>query len=92
MKPNIIYDQETTERRQKTRKDNIPRNKGVILKGERIVDRNTKITNDHLQKLSSLSIAIDEKIAKSNFSDSLYSFFGRIIIIGIIILFLFSFF
>ena len=91
MKPNIIYDQETTERRQKTRQDNIPRNKGVILESERIVDRNTRITNDDLQKLNSLSIAIDEKVARSNFSDSLYSFVGRIIIISIIILFLVSY-
>ena len=91
MKPNIIYDQETTERRQISRQDSIPRNKGVILESERIVDRNTRITNDDLQKLNSLSIAIDEKVARSNFSDSLYSFVGRIIIISIIILFLVSY-
>ena len=91
MKPNIIYDQETTERRQISRQNSIPRNKGVILESERIVDRNTRITNDDIQKLNSLSIAIDEKIARSNFSDSLYSFVGRIIIISIIILFLVSY-
>ena len=72
-------------------KNSIPRNKGVILESERIVDRNTRITNDDLQKLNSLSIAIDEKVARSNFSDSLYSFVGRIIIISIIILFLVSY-
>ena len=67
MKPNIIYDQETTEEEEKTRQDNIPRNKGVILESERIVDKNTRITNDDLQKLNSLSIAIEDKAAKSNF-------------------------
>ncbi|MCS5625481.1 MAG: hypothetical protein NZ748_06430, partial [Candidatus Marinimicrobia bacterium] len=32
MKPNIIFDRETTERRQKARQDRVPRNKGIILK------------------------------------------------------------
>ena len=72
-------------------KNSIPRNKGVILESERIVDKNTRITNDDLQKLNSLSIAMDDKAARSNFSDSLYSFVGRIIIISIIILFLVSY-
>ena len=49
MKPNIIFDRETTERRQRAREDRVPRNKGIILKNERIVDANTRITDDELQ-------------------------------------------
>ena len=69
MKPNIIYDQETTERRQISRQNSIPRNKGVILESERIVDKNTRITNDDLQKLNSLSIAMDDKYRIPNQMD-----------------------
>ncbi len=50
MKPNLIFERETTERRQQARQDRVPRNKGIILKNERIVDANTRITNDDLQK------------------------------------------
>ena len=61
MKPNLIYDIETTERRQQARQDRVPRNKGIILKNERILDANTRVTEDDLQKLFSLSVAIDNK-------------------------------
>ena len=60
-KPNLLFDRETTERRQKARKDRVPRNKGIILKNERIVDENTRITDDDLQKLSSISVALNQK-------------------------------
>jgi Predicted membrane-associated HD superfamily hydrolase len=37
MKPNLIFDRETTERRQQARLDRVPRNKGIILENERVV-------------------------------------------------------
>ena len=36
MKPNLIFDRETTERRQQARLDRVPRNKGIILENEAI--------------------------------------------------------
>ena len=91
MKPNIIFDRETTERRQRAREDRVPRNKGIILKNERIVDANTRITNDELQKLSSLSVALNKKSIEGENFELLLAYMGRILVIGIIVSFFFTF-
>ena len=57
MKPNLIFDRETTERRQQARLDRVPRNKGIILENERVVEAIKRITEDDLEKLYSLSVA-----------------------------------
>ena len=91
MKPNLIYDRETTERRQKARQDRVPRNKGIILKNERILDANTRVTEDALQKLFSLSVSIDNKSMQESRSDTVLAYVGRILVIAIIVSFFFTF-
>ncbi len=91
MKPNLIYDRETTERRQQARQDRVPRNKGIILKNERILDANTRVTQDDLQKLFSLSVAIDNKAMQESLKDIVLAYLGRILVIGIIVSFFFTF-
>lgn len=91
MKPNLIYDKETTERRQQARLDRVPRYQGTVLKDERIVDKNTRITPDILQKLTSLSLAINQRERSSSFLDKALAFTGRIILIAVIISFFFTF-
>ena len=91
MKPNLVFDRETTERRQQARQDRVPRNKGIILKNERIVDANTRVTEDDLQKLHSLSVAIDTKAMEEKGLDVIFAYLGRILVIGIIISFFFTF-
>ena len=91
MKPNLIYDRETTERRQQARQDRVPRNKGIILKNERILDANTRVTEDNLQKLFSLSVAIDNKAMQESSTDIVLAYLGRILVIGIIVSFFFTF-
>ena len=91
MKPNLIYDRETTERRQQARQDRVPRNKGIILKNERILDANTRVTEDNLQKLFSLSVAIDNKAMQESSTDIVLAYVGRILVIGIIVSFFFTF-
>ena len=75
MKPNLVFDRETTERRQQARQDRVPRNKGIILKNERIVDANTRVTEDDLQKLHSLSVAIDTKAMEEKGLDVIFVLF-----------------
>ena len=91
MKPNLIYDRETTERRQQARQDRVPRNKGIILKNERILDANTRVTEDDLQKLFSLSVAINNKAMQESSTDIVLAYVGRILVIGIIVSFFFTF-
>ena len=91
MKPNLLYDRETTERRQQARQDRVPRNKGIILKNERILDANTRVTEDDLQKLFSLSVAIDNKAMQESKGDIILAYLGRILVIAIIVSFFFTF-
>lgn len=91
MKPNLIYDKETTERRQKARQDRVPLNKGIILKDERIVDANTRITTDVLEKLNSLSQAITRQDRMERGLDLVLSYLGRFLVIGVVVSFFFTF-
>ena len=59
MKPNIIYDKELTNIRQKESLDKVPRSQGVVLKNELIVDANMRITDEVLLKLNSLSASVE---------------------------------
>ena len=91
MKPNLIFDRETTERRQKAREDRVPRNKGIILKNERIIDANTRITDSEIQKLYSLSVALNKKSIEGETSQVVLAYLGRILVIGIVVSFFFTF-
>ncbi len=55
LKPNLIYQKESTEKRQAEAINKVPLSKGIILENEKIVDANTKITPEIYQKLESLS-------------------------------------
>jgi len=91
MQANLIYDKETTERRQKSRLDRVPRFQGTILKDEKIVDANERISEDVLLTLESLATAIDEKEGKKSGLQAAFSYVGRLVIIGAIISFAFTF-
>lgn len=57
IRPNLIYDKVTTEKHQQDSMNRVPRFYGIILKDERIVDKNMRITPDILMKLRSLEKA-----------------------------------
>ncbi len=63
--PNLIYDSETTARRQQTAVDRVPIGKGLILQNELIVDANTRVTPEILEKLNSLAAAKSQAIASA---------------------------
>jgi putative nucleotidyltransferase with HDIG domain len=91
MKPNLIFDRETTERRQQARLDRVPRNKGIILENERVVEANKRITEDDLEKLYSLSVAVDAKSASEDTLQIALAYLGRLIVVGILASLLFGF-
>jgi hypothetical protein len=91
MKPNLIYDKEVTERRQQSRLDRVPRFQGTILKDERIVDANERISEEVLLTLESLATAIGEKEGGKTGAQVFFSYFGRLIVIGSIISLAFTF-
>jgi putative nucleotidyltransferase with HDIG domain len=55
LEPNLIYNKEITERRQKEAIKKVPVSKGIVLENEKIVDANTKVTPEVYRKLVSLS-------------------------------------
>lgn len=91
MKPNLIYDRETTERRQQAVLDRVPRNKGIVIKNERIVDANMRITEDVLQKLNSLTVAIDRREKVERGQEVFLAYIGRVLLITVIVSFFFTF-
>ena len=91
MYPNIIYDKETTELRQQNRLDRVPRNQGIMLKDEMIVDANQRITSDIYQKLSSLSIAISKLDKREKGWEQVTSYLGRLMMVAVVISFFFTF-
>lgn len=95
LKPNLIFQREITERRQKEAIDKVPLSKGVVLENEKIVDAHTRITPEIYRKLESLS---KERLRRTNIRGGLRKslpvigdpvmFLGQVALVGII----FSFF
>ncbi len=55
LKPNLVYQKEITESRQRDAINKVPISKGIVLENEKIVDANTKITPEIFRKLDSMS-------------------------------------
>ena len=91
MKPNLLFDYETTNRRQKESLDKVPRSQGVVLENELIVDANMRITDDVLLKLNSLSAAISKSDRASGILKGIQGLIGRIMILSVIISLFFAF-
>ena len=91
MKPNLLFDRETTERRQLQSLDKVPRSQGVVLKDELIVDANIRITDDVLQKLNSLSVAVIKQNKGSGITKAVLNYIGMIILLSVIIVLFFAF-
>jgi len=65
IRPNLVYDDETTQRRQQAAVDKVPISKGFVLKNERLVDANTRVTPEILEKINSLAAAKSQAIASA---------------------------
>lgn len=91
MKPNLVYDAETTERRQQDMVKMVPRFHATVLKNERIIDANMRVTEDVLLKLESLTLAERNRQGLETGWEKTVAFFGRLIIIGIVVSFFFTF-
>lgn len=95
IEPNLIYDRERTEIRQKDVLSRIPLVDEKILKNEKIVGANTRITKHIYRKLRSLNEAESTRISHADGKEKFFSILGSILIILIIyslfLLFLFQY-
>ena len=90
MTPNLLFDRKVTLSNQRLSIKQVPRSKGVVLERELIVDANIRITEDVLQKLNSLTIAIDNQ-NKGRSLNNVWNYLGRVILLSIVISLFFTF-
>ncbi len=88
--PNLIYDEETTLRRREAAEDKVPISKGFVLKNERIVDANTRVTPEILEKLNSLAAAKSQAIASAGGIQLWLPKIGMVAITVILLLFFYA--
>lgn len=91
MKPNVIFDRETTERRQQAAVARVPRYRGFVMKNERIVDANTRITPEILLKLKSYARELDKREKAEKGLAVVLAWLSRLVLAGVILSFFFSF-
>lgn len=91
MKPNVIFDRETTERRKEAAVARVPRYRGIVMKNERIVDANTRVTPEILLKLKSYTYELDKREKARRGFGVVLSWVGRLALAAMMLSFFFSF-
>ena len=91
-KPNILFDKELTESRQKERLDKVSRFQGTVLANELIVDTNNRITESVLLKLKSLQFESERRLGYERAADKFREYLGAFFVVAILLFILFSFF
>ncbi len=81
---NLVYDEAETESRREAAVARVPLVKGIVLKDERIIDSNEKITRRHLDVLRSMEIKRAEMAAEESFLGRLLPWVGRFLLAGLI--------
>ena len=91
-KPNILFDKDLTESRQKERLDKVSRFQGTVLANELIVDTNNRITESVLLKLKSLQLESERRLGNEKAADKFREYLGAFFVVSILLFLLFSFF
>ncbi|MCD6234600.1 MAG: HDIG domain-containing protein [Candidatus Marinimicrobia bacterium] len=84
IRPNLIYDKERTVRRQQEAISRIPIVDGKVLKNEKIVDANTRVTPQIYRKLYSLNVAESRRNQNAFGRAYFMGFFGDLLIMGLL--------
>jgi len=98
LKPNLIYQKELTESRQREASNKVPISKGIVEENEKIVGANTKVTPEIYNKLESLAA---ERAKQSNLKGGIRKkipiigdpmvFIGQLALVAIILSFFTTF-
>jgi len=84
VRPNLVYDKERTIKRQQDAISRIPIVDGKVLKNEKIVDANTRVTPQIYRKLYSLNVA-ESKRNQNAFGRAYFmGIFGDLLIMGLL--------
>ena len=91
-KPNILFDKDLTESRQKERLDKVSRFQGTVLANELIVDTNNRFSESVLLKLKSLQLESERRLGYEKAADKFREYLGAFFVVSILLFLLFSFF
>jgi putative nucleotidyltransferase with HDIG domain len=91
LRPNLTVNQKETEKRKDQILASIPEFKGEVLKGQKIIGKNEVVTQQHLQKLSSLATYKVRWSFEANLWDFVLLHLSRITFIVLVILLLIIF-
>ncbi len=86
--PNIIYDEEATDRKKEEALSKLPLAKGMVLEGERIVDSHEIVTEEIYDKIISLRIKIFEEGTAKGFLGIVH-YLGKALFVGLLLFLLF---
>ncbi len=87
---NLMYDAAETERRRDDAEAKVPEIKGMVLKGERIIDKHERVTAEHIDQLRSL-VDHMKKYRQEDPSTLSIQFGARFILSGLIVAIFFGF-
>lgn len=91
LQSNVLFDKETTERHQQDRTAKVPRFHGIVMKNERIVDANTRVTPEIYQKLVSYKNEWEKREKFETGFFVILPWIGRFLLVCIILFLFFSF-
>jgi hypothetical protein len=83
LRPNLFYDERDTQQRIDEAVARVPRARGTVLAKERIIESHDKITQEHLQRLRSLSAEMARRRTSEGGFRLLLPFLGKIFVSAI---------
>jgi len=87
LSPNLTYDELDTRARKEAAIAKVPIADGIVLKDERIIDSNERVTQIHLDKLRSLEIKRAELAREDSGWNRILPWIGRVLLAGLVFTF-----
>lgn len=85
LRPNLIYNDERTERRRVAAASEIPLFKGTVMADEKIIGEHTRVDEEVLERLASLNTALAEREYDRSLWPVLRTWLARILIIILVL-------
>lgn len=82
---NVIYDASETERRRTNAIDKVPTASGFVKQDELIIDKNIRVTHEHILKLNSMATIRAERELEDGGATASLQIIGQLILVSIII-------
>ncbi len=85
LEPNLLLDTERTSRRRADAENGVPTSKAFVMAEEKIVDANTRVTDEVVEKLASLNRALAEVESERRFLPVLRTWLSRAVLVLLVL-------